>query len=158
MNFQNSQSVSRLDLQASILVIAFPLQMIFAFSYIGQKVHSDLMNLSDMLYQSEWYRYPRSVRRVLLLMMVRAQHPFYLSAYGIMRCTLENFVRVSNWAKRVMEIWDNTNSFNWMSNFRWWTGFTQHSWSCAVCNKRVTCWRMPTTSHVEFRVKSLKVN
>lgn len=96
--------MSFLDLQAPILAILFSLQLIFAFFDIGQKMHSDLMDVSDMLYQSEWYRYPCSVRRFVLLMMIRAQQPFYLSAYGVMRCTLENFVRVSTRASAEMKI------------------------------------------------------
>lgn len=95
--FQDSHTLSNLDLLIPIGAVFFALQMLFIFFYFGQKVHSDLMALSDMIYQSEWYRYPRSVRRFVLLMMMRAQTPFYLSAYGgIMKCTLANFVRVSN--------------------------------------------------------------
>lgn len=73
----------------------YGLQMLFTFYYIGQKVHSDLIALSDMIYQSEWDRYPRSIRRFMVLMMMLAQQPFYISAYGLFKCTLENYVAVS---------------------------------------------------------------
>lgn len=71
------------------------LQFLFVVFYIGQKLHSNLLELSDEIYQLEWHRYPRSLRRCAQLMMIRAQRPFYLSAYGIMPFTLANFVRVS---------------------------------------------------------------
>lgn len=51
-----------------------------------------------MIYQSEWYKYPRSMRRFIELMIMRAQKPFYLSAYGLMICTLENFIKVGCYA------------------------------------------------------------
>lgn len=53
------------------------------------------MDLSDTVYQMEWYRYPRSVRRFVLLMILRAQKPFYLSAFGILPLSLEVYVGVS---------------------------------------------------------------
>lgn len=99
--FQYSSSISTLDLQISIVSILFSLKMLFICFYVGQKLHSDLMGLSDMIYQSDWHRYPPSVRRFQLLMMMRAQQPFYLSAYGVVRCTLENYIGVSEFNFRV---------------------------------------------------------
>lgn len=94
-HFQHMRGSPLLGTQVPILSICLSLQAIFNLFYFGQNVHSGLMDLSDMIYQSEWYRYPCSVQRFVLLMMKRAQKPFYLSAYGVMRCNLENFVRVS---------------------------------------------------------------
>lgn len=81
-------------MQVPILAFSsFMIILAFLF-YMGQRFHSNLMHLSVAVYQSEWYQYPRSVQCFVLLMMMRSQQPFYLSAYGMMRLNLETFVGV----------------------------------------------------------------
>lgn len=93
--YQYRGSNALYHLQASILLCLFSLSTLAILFYLGQHFHSSAMELSVTIYQSEWHRYPRSVRRFVLLMMQRSQRPFYLSAYGIMSLNLENFVGVS---------------------------------------------------------------
>lgn len=109
-----------------------PLILLFIFFYLGQQFHSSLLGLSDTVYQTEWYRYPRSVRRFLLLMILRAQKPFYLCAYNILALNLENYVGVSYWCKFA-------NAILYVNiliilNSSWWSGFIQHSRYCAAPN------------------------
>lgn len=94
-NFQNTGNDSIYDLRIPILTTIFPLSLLFIFFYLGQNIHSNSMDLSNMVYQTDWHRYPRSVRRFVLLMILRSQKPFYLSAYGIMTLNYENYVTVS---------------------------------------------------------------
>lgn len=42
--------------------------------------YAHLMNLSTAVYQTEWQRIARSVRRFVLLLMLRSQRPFHVSA------------------------------------------------------------------------------
>lgn len=77
------------------MAVVVPLITLAIFYYLGQRIHSNMMDLSDTIYQTEWYQYPRSVRRFVLLMMMRSQRPFHLTANGLIRMNLENFVRVS---------------------------------------------------------------
>lgn len=83
------------NMQYAILEITFLIEMLFIFFYFGQILHTNLIDFSDTIYQSEWYRYPRSVQRFVLIMIMLAQKPFYVSAFGIIRCNLESFVAVS---------------------------------------------------------------
>lgn len=92
---QSEDDVSMEDLQLPIAGTACSLLLLFAMFYVGQRLHSSLMDLYDVIYQLEWYRYPRKVQRLLLFTMMRAQQPFYISAYGVMPCDLENFLGVS---------------------------------------------------------------
>lgn len=89
--------------------VAFPflgvilaLELLFAVFCFGQMLHSTLIDLNDLIYQSQWYKHPRVVQRCLLLMLTRAQKPFYISAYGFMRCDLGNFVGVSGHALSII--------------------------------------------------------
>lgn len=54
-----------------------------------------LLGLSDTIYQMGWYRYSRSARLCVQLMIMRSQRPFYLSAHGVLQLKLENYVWVS---------------------------------------------------------------
>lgn len=88
-------------MQLSTLAVLFMLQALFAFCYLGQILHSNLIDLPDAIYQSNWYRHTRCFQRFILLMLMLSQQPFYISAFGIMRCNLENFVGVSIYADAV---------------------------------------------------------
>lgn len=56
-----------------------------------------MTDLSDQIYQTEWHRFPRSVRRFVQLILMRAQKPFYLSAFDMMTLNLKGFVCVSTY-------------------------------------------------------------
>lgn len=82
--------------------IATCLNLLFILSYFGQILHTNLNDMSEMMYQSEWYRYPNSVQHFVMFMMMRGQRSFYISAYGMMHCNLENFVGVSDREARIL--------------------------------------------------------
>lgn len=83
------------DLQMPILAFVSLLLTLAIYFYLGQRFHSNLIDLSDAIYDTEWQQYPRSIQRFVQLMMMRSQRPFYLSAYGLLELNLENFVGVS---------------------------------------------------------------
>lgn len=95
LNFQYSGNAFFSDLQMAFLASSAATLMLFILFGLGQMFHSNLRDSSDAIYQSEWHRYPCSVRRFVQLMIMRSQRPFHLSAHGIMKLTLENYVRVS---------------------------------------------------------------
>lgn len=82
-------------MQMQLMVIAYLLQLIFVFFYLGQMLHTSLDDLSDAIYQSEWYRYPRNIQKFVLIIILRAQQPLHISAFGIMQCNLANYLGVS---------------------------------------------------------------
>lgn len=80
-----------------IAATTFILQVVFLLFYLGQMLHTNLIDLSEVIYQSEWHRYSQCMKYSVLIMIMRAQQPFYVSAYGVMHCNLENFVGVSEY-------------------------------------------------------------
>lgn len=97
VHFQHASSNFFSDLQMSFLASIFGLSMLFAFSYVGQKIHSDAMDLGNVVYQTKWYRYPLKIQQYLRLMLLRSQQPVHLSGYGTMQLNLRNYVGVSAW-------------------------------------------------------------
>lgn len=83
------------DILLPLLTIVVGLETLLVYFYFGQMCHSNLIELNDTIYQSEWHRYPRRVKYCVQFIIMRAQKPFYISAYGLVHCRLENFVSVS---------------------------------------------------------------
>lgn len=77
-----------------MLAVGLPLILLGLTFFMGQRIHTNAMSLNDAIYQTHWPGYPLSVRRYVVLMMLRSQQSYYLSAYGIMQLHLENFVQV----------------------------------------------------------------
>lgn len=94
-----------------IWTILFVLSLLSIFFYLGQRLHSLLMSLCEMIYGSKWYQYPHIAQRYVLLMLMRAQEPFYISAYGIVKCDLETFLtaRTSLLIYNISPIWEDYN-------------------------------------------------
>lgn len=99
-SFQYTGSHIIRDLHMPFGGTAFPLVIFAILFYFGQSFNSNMMELSITIYQSEWYQYPRSVQRFVLLMMQRSQRPFYFSAYGLMELHLQNYLGVSEMRKQ----------------------------------------------------------
>lgn len=83
------------DLQMPIMASGVSLTSLAILFYIGESFHLTVMEVSHAIYRLEWYRYPRNVQRLLILMILRAQEPFYLSAFDIVEVNLRNFLGVS---------------------------------------------------------------
>lgn len=94
-HFQTMNGMSLSDLLMPICMVLFGLLLLQILFFFGEKLHFDLIHLNDMVYQSKWHRYPYKVRIFVLLVMMRAQRPFYLSAYGIIELNMVNFLQVS---------------------------------------------------------------
>lgn len=84
------------ELQQTIAGTSFLLLFLFVLFYTGQILHSNLLEMADKVFEAEWYRYPCIVQRCLLLMAMQTQRPFFISAYGILKFNLENFLRVNS--------------------------------------------------------------
>lgn len=79
----------------AFLASVFANNVLLVLSILGQLYNTKLSNLYTMIYQSEWYRYPRSAQLYVQFIIMRSQKQFYLSAHGIMELTLTNYIGVS---------------------------------------------------------------
>lgn len=95
IQFQYTGNAIIYDLQMPFNAACFANNLLFILFNLGQMFHSKLIGLTDTIYQTEWHRYPRNVRRFVQLVIMRSQRPFYLSAFGIIELNLENYIAVS---------------------------------------------------------------
>lgn len=83
------------DMAFPILAIIFNMTGLAIVFFLGQRIHTNMMSIADGLSQTMWYKCPLKVQRIILLMIMRSQQPFYLTAYGVVDLTLQNFLVVS---------------------------------------------------------------
>lgn len=95
MNFQHSGNDKFYDLQTPVLMLISAIASQFILFNSGQEFHTNSARFGDIIYKTEWYRYPRSLQRFVQLVIMRYQRPYYLSVFGVMAFHLENFVRVN---------------------------------------------------------------
>lgn len=80
---------------------------IFVYCYFGNLVTIKLAEIADASYSMLWYKYPLQQQKYVILLLVRAQRPFYLTGYFRTSCTLERFtgVSISDLIAREQKFW-----------------------------------------------------
>lgn len=69
-------------------------ELLFMLCYFGNVLTTSLQLVTESAYDSKWYIYPTNMQKDCAFMIRSAQTPFWISAFGIMPCTLENFAAV----------------------------------------------------------------
>lgn len=93
--FQTSEAFDMVAIGQSMASVSFVLELLFLFCYFGNQVTFELSKLSDEIYLKHWYTYPNGIQSGLVMVLMRAQVPFYFKGWHLMPCTLNSFVKVS---------------------------------------------------------------
>lgn len=68
------------------------------FNYVicsyASNVSAKLSSVSDIVYNSFWYKYPAELQKLLPLLTQRSQTPYIITGYGIINCSLDTFLLV----------------------------------------------------------------
>lgn len=84
-----------LDLLAIILSVLCATVTMLLMCYLSHKITTELFEISDIIYQSSWYEYSEPSKRLLLLMMMKAQRPVEFSGFGLINSSLETYLKAS---------------------------------------------------------------
>lgn len=84
-----------IKLMKPLLMVFWSFFVIYLFCELGERVSSQFDELSDAIYQSEWYEFPMDVRRVLPILMMAAQKQVVPRGFGNLLCTREFFKKVT---------------------------------------------------------------
>lgn len=79
----------------------------------GSTVTFSCSQFARAIYNSHWYKYPIELQPFLMMMMRRAQKPFYFTGYEFGQCSMENFTAV-NWLQFILFC---------ILSFDWWFPF-----------------------------------
>ncbi|XP_033220932.1 odorant receptor 46a-like [Belonocnema kinseyi] len=67
---------------------------IFIYCYYGEKVTNKSLTIVEAIYQMNWTSVSNEAKKDLLLIMMRASKPMYLSGMSIIIMSLETFVKI----------------------------------------------------------------
>lgn len=79
----------------SLVTLLVIIANIFIYCYFGQNVTTKFSEVADIFYELHWYDYPMTEQKYVIMMLTRAQRPFYFSGYFISSCSLPTFKLVS---------------------------------------------------------------
>lgn len=68
---------------------------IFIFCELGENLTERFNRIPIIIYDSEWYNFPKDVRRALPTVMIAAQQPMVLQGFANLKCTRESFKKVT---------------------------------------------------------------
>lgn len=79
------------------------LALAFIFCYYADRVTVDLLEVSDIFYNSLWYKLPFQEQQLLILPIRRAQKKFRLKGYTVFECSIEVFVKVCRYHFKLLD-------------------------------------------------------
>lgn len=103
---------------------------IFVYCYFGQNVTTKFMQVTDVVYATNWYGFPLVQQKALLLNMMRVQRPFYFTGYYISSCSLSTFQAVRVPSNNIV-----FNFFIFFSAFRYWIKPFRIAWCFERSNR-----------------------
>lgn len=78
----------------ALLDIVFILALLFTYCYLSECMTSDLLEIGDIFYNSEWYRLRVKEQKLMAFPIQRAQSVFRLKGLGLLDCSLAVFSSV----------------------------------------------------------------
>lgn len=61
---------------------------------VVQRMHDAFMGINDEIGQFDWYLYSNVLQRMLLIIIIDAQHPIKYRCFGSLKCNRELFKTV----------------------------------------------------------------
>lgn len=84
----------------SILVLIFGASSgtgtTFLYCLIGSWTTEQFLLFGDRSYESEWYKMPIDLQKIVQLMIIDAQQPLVFNGFGIIDLSLMTFIKVHN--------------------------------------------------------------
>lgn len=68
---------------------------VYFYNCFGDETNDSFANISELLYQSDWFRHPQHVQKTLLLMMQNAQQEMFYLIFGGFPLNVDTLGRVS---------------------------------------------------------------
>lgn len=76
-------------------MIATAFANLFVYCYFGMLATKSYMDMSDSMYESNWYKLPIQLQTYIILMIENMQRPLYYHGFGMVILDLETFTKVS---------------------------------------------------------------
>lgn len=78
------------------MALALSLSNLFVYCFLGKFANECFDDMSDLLYDSNWYRLPDAYQKYLIIIIANMQRPLYYTGFGVAILHLETFTNVIN--------------------------------------------------------------
>lgn len=68
---------------------------VYFYNYFGDETNDSFESISELLYQSDWYKQAEHVKKTLLLMIQYAQQEMFYTTFGGFPLNVDTLARVS---------------------------------------------------------------
>lgn len=79
------------------------LTIMYFFCYIAEDVCNKFEEIGNSIYQLNWFHYPPSVQKSLLIIIRQTQRPIRFHGYNVIFCDMPTFAKVIENKKKIDE-------------------------------------------------------
>lgn len=79
-----------------LIMFGYDILCLFVYCYFGKLATESFLNMSDGLYQSNWFKLPVNLQKYFVPMIQNTQRPLYYHGFGIAVLNLETFTKVKH--------------------------------------------------------------
>lgn len=90
-----SSDLFSFDIIAALHMICMHSIMAYIYCYLAESVTENLHSIGVIFYEFGWYLLPVNEQKLFVLPIQRAHREFYFSGFGLIDCTLKNFLSVN---------------------------------------------------------------
>lgn len=72
---------------------------LYFYSFGGSVVTENALKYADALFDLDWYTMPNEFQKFFIIMIGETQRPIYLHGYGLIRLSLDGFMRVNDFGQ-----------------------------------------------------------
>lgn len=166
-HWKGSEKMEWSAIYGSCFTLCYILDILLFLCYFGNVLTNSLIEVADCAYDSEWYKYPNKSRAYVAFMIQSAQRPFFISAYGIMPCTIENLLKVrSKFQHLIAKFWRfffswknyffqvlNTTASAYMVMRKFYWSLRSFFGRCRVLNVASTSWMVSNATNFVTTLK-----
>lgn len=94
-------------------VFAINLVYCYVYCYYSERVTERSFGIADIAYDTLWYKLPPKEQQLFVLIIVRAHKEFRMSGFGLIDCSLAQFIAVRSFILSILKM----NSVEMRVNF-----------------------------------------
>lgn len=80
----------------TLMWMCWTFAQMFIFCELGENVTDQFNQISNAIYSSDWYMFPKEIQRIIPIIAMSAQRPVIIQGFVNLKCTREASSRVNH--------------------------------------------------------------
>lgn len=93
--FQSDANIDPLLLASSVGEVFWSFSIVFIYCDFGERVTSEFNQITEAVYQFDWYTFPMKIQQMMPNIIIATQEPVVVRGFANTMCTRESFKMVS---------------------------------------------------------------